>query len=55
MLKMDSVLEFWKHSMIPTDSSRRPCATSPNIRPNKKGNVTMVNTAGFSSLYFGTP
>ncbi len=28
---------------------------SPNMTPNKKGNVTIVKTAGFASLNTGIP
>ena len=32
-----------------------PCPISPNINPNSYGNVTIVNKAGFTSPYLGTP
>ncbi len=32
-----------------------PCPISPNIIPNKKGNVIIVNNPGLISLYFGIP
>jgi hypothetical protein len=32
-----------------------PCPISPNIMPKKKGNVTIVITAGLASKYVGIP
>lgn len=34
----------------PASINNPPCPISPNITPNKKGNVTQVNIAGFISL-----
>jgi hypothetical protein len=34
---------------IPNKSRSDPCPASPNINPNKKGNVTMDIIAGFAS------
>lgn len=42
--------ELNKHKMAPTKSRTDPCPISPNIIPNKNGNVTIVNSAGFASL-----
>ena len=40
---------------IPNNISIEPWAISPNITPNKKGNVITVKNAGFAYLYLGTP
>lgn len=34
----------------PKRNSRRPCAISPNITPNKKGKVIVVKKAGLAYL-----
>ena len=36
-------------------NNKLPCPISPNITPNKKGNVTIVKRPGFASLYLGIP
>ena len=36
-------------------SIRSPCPKSPNITAKRKGNVTMVIAAGFTSRYRATP
>ncbi len=41
--------------MLPNAKTISPCPMSPNITPNKKGNVIFVNSAGLISLYLGTP
>lgn len=33
--------------------TQSPWPMSPNMTPNKKGKVTIVNNAGFISLYLG--
>ena len=35
--------------------STPPCPISPNMTPNRKGNMTMVNIPGLTSLYLGIP
>ena len=40
---------------VAAKSMRIPCPKSPNITANKNGNVTMVNTVGFTSRYLPTP
>jgi hypothetical protein len=44
-----------RHSAEAAVSRRRPWPMSPNITPNRNGNVTEVKKAGFNSLYEGTP
>ena len=43
------------NSEDPTKSNKEPWPMSPNMTPNRKGKVTVVNIAGFASLYLGTP
>jgi hypothetical protein len=38
-----------RHRIIPKRRRRDPWPISPNITPNKKGKVTIANTAGFAS------
>eukprot|EP00982_Pelagococcus_subviridis_P009500 30927-Pelagococcus_subviridis.AAC.10 len=40
---------------IAARSIKIPCPKSPNITANKNGNVTMVSTVGFTSLYRAIP
>jgi hypothetical protein len=42
-------------SQTPNANNIDPCPISPNITPNKNGNVIVVKIDGFISLYLGTP
>ena len=44
---------YLKHKKRPNINTHKPWPISPNINPKKKGKVTVVNMAGFISLYFG--
>ena len=44
---------FFKYKNRPNVNKAKPWPISPNITPNKNGNVTIVNIPGFISLYFG--
>jgi len=46
---------FLKIITNPKIKSSRPCPMSPNMTPNKNGNVTHVKIPGFASLYRETP
>jgi hypothetical protein len=51
MLLFDRFIYYFLNiRMIPNANKISPCAMSPNITPNKKGNVTVVNMDGFISL-----
>lgn len=39
----------------PNKNNKNPCPMSPNITPNKKGKVTVVNNDGLASRYLATP
>lgn len=39
----------------PNNRSNNPCPMSPNINPNRYGNVIIVNNPGLISLYLGIP
>lgn len=39
----------------PNENNKKPCPTSPNIKPNKNGNETIVNKPGLISPYLGIP
>ena len=52
--------KFWMNRGLKINNEPKinriePCAISPNITPNKKGNVTVVNKEGLIYLYRGTP
>lgn len=44
-----------KQSQILKINRSDPCIISPNITPKKKGNEIVAKSAGFASLYVGTP
>ena len=48
-------VELNKHKTVPTINRVAPWPISPNMIPNSNGNETTVKTAGFTSLYEGTP
>jgi hypothetical protein len=45
-----SIESLNKHKYDENKNNRNPWKISPNITPNKNGKVTIVNTAGFTSL-----
>lgn len=46
---------FYVRRKRPRRNKREPCPTSPNIMPNKNGNVDIAKNAGLISLYRGIP
>lgn len=40
---------------MPNTSKQKPWPISPNIIPNKNGNVIIVKSAGLISLYLAIP
>jgi hypothetical protein len=46
---------FLRTKKVPNNHNILPWAISPNITPNKKGKVIILNKPGFISLYLGTP
>ena len=49
------IWSFLKHMYKPNKNSKVPCAISPNMTPNKNGNVMVVNNEGLAYLYLGVP
>lgn len=45
----------WNSIKTPNKNNIVPWAISPNITPNRNGNVIKVKNEGFASWYWGTP
>ena len=55
MYFVSDIESLFKIRKRPKTNNSPPCKISPNITPNKKGNVTQVKSPGLNSIYLGIP